>query len=68
MTAAHITNTPLPDVWDRFTLGMLARTIARSQSVMPLLNPLAGAGGDDGPITDPDAIRTLAAGFGVKRG
>ena len=67
MTVAHLTNTPLPDVWSKFTLGMICRTLARGQAIMPLLNPFAGSGEEQGAVTDPAAIRAMAAGLGIKR-
>jgi hypothetical protein len=67
MTTAILTNTPLPTVWDTFTIGLICRVMKAAPTVVPLLNPFAASGDDDKPITDPDTIRAMAAGLGVAR-
>lgn len=52
LLVAHLSRTPLPMVWDRFTLSDVCRVASYSSSVLPFLNSLAGAeGGTDKPFT-----------------
>jgi hypothetical protein len=65
MLAAHLSNTPLPTVWDRYTLGMLMRIVGSADAVMPLINPYAVP--EEKPITDGWAARAFAEAHGLRR-